>query len=884
MLNELYPRRRLENSRRGGRWDRDWSCFEDVPRARNSAAARNRLSLEWLEPRRMLSGTLNPIASVQPYNGEQLSQSPQEVVVTFNGLNVPALMGSLDVQIEELNRDGTKTPLWNFGDAPPELSDATGTELIIPLQKFDLGDFAYDNVTLPLGQYEIDLAGGTSISYAASGANGPGPQLWNPNEDHEIGTFSIVGKGATLNSATPLGVIGPAGQTVWGSLNPNDPGSALDLYQFTLAKGQLWQVGLAVSAFSVGSKLLPDLSLFDSNGTLLATSSSGAGLPSDPNDPYLFAGLQPGTYYIGISGSGNLPYSPGGYDPVLGVPGINGIDQDGGPFPFALSLIAAPHEQATRLVNFSLNYGATDSASPTGFTLTFTGPIDVSNLFIPDAQETALEVVDSSGNAWPITPENYFVSGSSLTVIFDRPLPVGNYALVSSPGSGLVDLAGQPVTAAGGSSNVLATWTLSPQTVPHSGNDLGVLWPLSSNDLGTSPLGSFQETTDLAPTQGSSYRFTVIVPGYYNLTTQLEAGQVAVAITGNGVTTILDSKSEHQLNNYLMNLNDGVYTLRFENVGQQSVAINWLLKVQELDWEKIVNNGVGQNFALSLSLFSAVPADSAIGGDSSAAASVNNIPAFAAAGSGGIFAGSMGPIPNSLLVTSNTGLIGQPTLMNQSVAAVGPTVEAGSTAVANSGNGFDPGITYWSTLDVSEWLGNEAQLAELKKAGQQPAPADAAVAAASVDGLVRPEADSSGADLRALGQAEWLMRLGARVQGWLGAATGALNSRPEESVPRSADLLVQNTPDSRREGAKTDNRSRRTSSAAQADLGTTACAIVVGVAVYRLRRPLIKWWRQNGRMLATKNEKPARPLHRGPHAVLARARATTRIHKPKALR
>ena len=107
----------------------------------------------------------------------------------------------------------------------------------------------------------------------------------------------------------------------------------------------------------------------------------------------------------------------------------------------------------------------------------------------------------------------------------------------------------------------------------------------------------------------------------------------------------------------------------------------------------------------------------------------------------------MGPIPNSLLVTSNTGLLGQPTLMNQSVAAVGPTVEAGSTALANSGNGFDLGITYWSTLDVSEWLGNEAQLAELKKAGQQPAPADAAVVTASMDGLVRPEADSARAPI-----------------------------------------------------------------------------------------------------------------------------------------
>ena len=43
-------------------------------------------------------------------------------------------MGSLDVQLEELNRDGTKTPIWNFKDAPIEDFDATGTELIVPMQ------------------------------------------------------------------------------------------------------------------------------------------------------------------------------------------------------------------------------------------------------------------------------------------------------------------------------------------------------------------------------------------------------------------------------------------------------------------------------------------------------------------------------------------------------------------------------------------------------------------------------------------------------------------------------------------------------------------------------------------------------------------------------
>ena len=190
---------------------------------RSSRRARNRLGVEWLEPRHLLTGSSSPIAAVQPYNGEFVSQSPQEVVITFNGLNVPAFMGSFDVQIEELNRDGTKTPLWSFDDPPPEQSDATGTELIVPLQTFNSADFSYDNLTLPAGQYEIDLLGGTGLSYAASGAFGPGPQLWDPNQDHAIGTFTVVGQGATLSSATSLGVIGPTVQTASGLAQSRRP-------------------------------------------------------------------------------------------------------------------------------------------------------------------------------------------------------------------------------------------------------------------------------------------------------------------------------------------------------------------------------------------------------------------------------------------------------------------------------------------------------------------------------------------------------------------------------------------------------------------------------------------------------------------------------------
>ena len=197
--------------------------FKLRARGRVVAAGPNCFGVDWLEPRHLLAASSSPIVAVQPYNGAVVSQSPQEVVITFDGVSVPAFMGSNDLQIDELNGDGTKTPLWSFDDPPPEESDDSGTELIVPIQTFNSTDFAYENRTLPAGNYEIDLLGGTGLSYAASGALGPGPQLWDPDQDHAIGTFTVVGQGATLGSASSLGVIGPIIQTARVCSIPTTP-------------------------------------------------------------------------------------------------------------------------------------------------------------------------------------------------------------------------------------------------------------------------------------------------------------------------------------------------------------------------------------------------------------------------------------------------------------------------------------------------------------------------------------------------------------------------------------------------------------------------------------------------------------------------------------
>ena len=314
-----------------------------------------------------------------------------------------------------------------------------------------------------------------------SGSYGPGPLLWNPNQNEPISEFTVLGQGATLGGATQLGTIGPNVETVLGGLNPEDSAASVDIYQFTLPQGHYWQVGLSVTASAIGSRLLPSLSLLDANGNVIATRNSGQGVLSDPNDPYLFEGLNPGTYYVAVSDAGNLPYGDSGFDPILGTPGTGGLRQSGGPYPFQLGLVATPHDQPARLVGLTLDRADVTESSPTGLTLNFSGPIELSQLFMPDAQETALEVVDSSGQVWPITAESYEVTNAQLTLIFDQPLPAGTYTLIDSSPGGLTDLAGLPVVAPGEPAGVLGSWTVGPPVASSDTNNLGVIWPSTVN-------------------------------------------------------------------------------------------------------------------------------------------------------------------------------------------------------------------------------------------------------------------------------------------------------------------------------------------------------------------------------------------------------------------
>ena len=181
-------------------------------------------------------------------------------------------------------------------------------------------------------------------------------------------------------------------QSIAGSLDLSVQEN-VKLYKITLAPGHFWRLGVELDAQRIGSNLSGALTLFDQSGNVLDTRDAGTGLPSDPNDPYIFTGLNPGVYYIGVSGAGNLAGQTGGYNPVTGTTGSLGQVQLGG--AYQLQVVADPADSLTQVVGSSLQQADALDPTPTGLTLSFSGPIDPNSLM----SNSPVLVYDASGLA-----------------------------------------------------------------------------------------------------------------------------------------------------------------------------------------------------------------------------------------------------------------------------------------------------------------------------------------------------------------------------------------------------------------------------------------------------------------------------------------------------
>ena len=320
------------------------------------------------------------------------------------------------------------------------------------------------------------------------------------------------------------------------------------------------------------------------------------GCPTTPNDPYIFTGLNPGVYYIGVSAQGTLRGRLG-YDPVNGTSGTAGLAQAGGSYD--LQVVADPADSLTQVLGFSLQKADALDPIPTGMTLSFSGTIDPNSL----SSSSPILVRDASGNTWPVTLSGY--EGSQVSFAFEQPLPPGQYTVVDPPSGGLTDLTGRAPVSPGQNPGVLATFTVEPQTSQPVAGNLGVLWPNTQYQV--------SQSATILPGQEVVSRVVVLATGFYTLETTFTQGSVEILRAGPDGVADIGTASIGPSNSHPMHLEAGVYLVSFRTVGEQPAVGQWTFQFSSIDHESIMNNGVGQGGALSLRLINPMTSSSTSG-------------------------------------------------------------------------------------------------------------------------------------------------------------------------------------------------------------------------------------------------------------------------------
>ncbi len=430
------------------------------------------------------------------------------------------------------------------------------------------------------GQYQVVLLG-------FNGVQGTDGSFVNTlGQDQTLASFTVASPGATLADARYLGVVRSSVRTVQGSLDLASHPSDVALYSFVVPSGSTWRLGAEVQAERIGSPIDTVLTLFDARGHVLAVDDMGR--PDASLDPYLFQAVSPGLYYLGVSGSGNVPGKPGGYDVALGIAGSNAQTQPSG--AFQLQVVADPISKPTTVTSFQIN---TDSitAQPIGFSIGFSGAIQIA----PDGSLRAesanrdLVLVDQNGRSWPIQAVALSHSQSTLTYVFDQTMPAGHYRLKLAEQGGLADLAGQRLQAPGRPDGVLAEFDVAPVSSLPDPGQLGPVFPGGSGILSLPPV-------DLQAGEAWSTRFETVANGLTSFQVDVREGLVQVDLfgaSGELAQSFITDKPRSTLP-----LKAGVWTVKIRAITGNPAHIQASLITTKP--ESLLENGVGQGPALSL--------------------------------------------------------------------------------------------------------------------------------------------------------------------------------------------------------------------------------------------------------------------------------------------
>jgi methionine-rich copper-binding protein CopC len=643
---------------------------------------------------------LNVVAT-DPAPGSHPVQSPTELVVTFDRPVASFSVGFGDIELEQVAADGTATPVFDPDSLPTETLDDSGTQLTVALDQ-----------PLGAGNYRIVLSGMSSLM------GEDGTFLANGGNDQALADFSVGRHESTLVDATDLGTPGSQPAVYTGALDLSNDPADVRLYKLTLPAGHFWQLGLEVSSQRDGGTLNTALALFDSQGRPIATDDIGRA--DDPFDPYLFAGLTPGTYYVGVSGGGNLPGGPGGYDPVSGQPGAHALAQAGG--AYRLHVAADPADAPTSLIGLTIDHADPHDPTPTGLTLQFSGAISLNTASgsLSSQLDGGVQLVDQSGRTWPLESVGYSEGSAQLSLVFRQHLPSGRYYLRLPSQGALTDLTGRPPVAPGQPAGQLGSFYVTPSPT-RAPSDFGPLFPLDA-------ASGISRDAVLPPGGSATFHATTVEATLYGLKLDTSGTPVTVTVTAGGVTTTIDPTRAEQGNALLLSLPAGPVTIRVASAGARPSHVTLSLQTFDRPRDSVLLSGVGQGPALNLRLIAPTAMSPATPTDSSAApvsapsspsgppvgpmpgttaSSGADAPGTPAApspagheASGGTTTGTTTATvqgPAGLFLAPAVGPVGHPGASAEQIAAVGPASSSEGTALAFGQGDLPRGIRFGTT-------------------------------------------------------------------------------------------------------------------------------------------------------------------------------------------
>ncbi|GIW85756.1 MAG: hypothetical protein KatS3mg108_0080 [Isosphaeraceae bacterium] len=560
--------------------------------SRRSRQRRKRAGLERLEPRLALSSPADVtdwdgatetlgLVGVDPPDGTVTTVAPRVLSVEFDREIDGFSLGLNDLRLDRL--DESDQVVWSTEMAGLFLEsvlDAAGTRVSVELP---------DDLVLEPGTYRLVISGWSLLG----GIDGtPAVEF---GTDRVVSAFSLSPRGATLDDAEDLGPLPPGTIVdVHGALDFEADPRAVRLYRFEVpASHGTWRLGAAVIAQADGSPLDAALSLFDATGRVLGATDKG--LRDAPEDPFLYAGLAPGTYYLGVSGVGNLAGRPGSYDPASGLPELVSVTRASG--PFRLSLVIDPADEPTRLVGLKVLRADRFDPTPTGLELSF------SSLVYPKPREddnplVGIRLVGPDGRGWPLSGAEFDLERATLRYAIADRLPPGRYLIVLGNRYPLIDLAGRRPVAPGQPEGVLGSFEVTGRRPPHDAADLGVAFLRDLNQ-------GLARSIDLQPGESHSYRLVLTRRDLLRLQLTYSGGTGRIEVVrgeGDPVTFELESVSAPRQTTRLLDLLGGEVTVRVSATGNQPFSLRWNLTTVAADHERLLLNGNGQGPALSLRL------------------------------------------------------------------------------------------------------------------------------------------------------------------------------------------------------------------------------------------------------------------------------------------